>query len=134
MQTQKFNLNVEIHFENPQYYEGHGHAFESKNILACIPFSTHGTGNETVREIAESVLEDINEQTWFFMNKAENDEKLQNEIINISDKDILAKLLSLFGTPETDKPYEQYYDLNLDETELAEADTYYMGALHIYLK
>lgn len=125
---QKFVITTELQFNNPQYYSGHGHAFEKETLLACYEFSEPATGNETIKEIAENIVSNLNEA--YFMNEAENNETLQETINNISDKTLTKAITSNWNARTNTKPYNQYYTPNDNSDD--ETNMYYIGVIHIY--
>jgi hypothetical protein len=42
------------------YYEGHGHAFEDENLVACIRLSVPVNYRETEKDLAQSLIDDLN--------------------------------------------------------------------------
>ena len=132
MVSPRFEISAEIHYDNTQYYNGHGHAFIDSSVVACVEFSTPAQGNETIEEIADGIISDLNE--FYFMSHAENNLELQKEIEAIPDSEIRNAIYQEFSTNNhSEKPYLEYYNPEATETELAEADMYYMGAIHVYL-
>ena len=82
MAKQKFYITTTLDFEGyADYYSGHGHAFDNET-LACIQFSTPINYSETVKELIESIMDDINGlmEPFYFLNDAQNNKDLQTQI------------------------------------------------------
>ncbi|MCI4407813.1 MAG: hypothetical protein JHC26_01885 [Thermofilum sp.] len=119
MGKNKFDLEVIFDYEGyPDYYRGHDHTFVDKNVVACIPFGFSVTCLETVQDIIEMILDDINNKMdpIEFLNDAENNEKLQEEIREfLTDENIRRAILETLpqGTKLTDK----FFDVSPEEEE-----------------
>jgi hypothetical protein len=105
----KFDLEVIFEYEGyPDYYRGHSHAFIDENVVACVPFGLYITYLETVQDIIEMILEDINNKMdpIEFLNEAENNEELQEEIRGfLTDENIEKAIWETL--PERTKPHDK---------------------------
>jgi predicted house-cleaning noncanonical NTP pyrophosphatase (MazG superfamily) len=119
MGKSKFDLEVVFDYEGyPDYYRGHGHAFVDENVVACIPFGFCITYLETVQDIIDMVLEDINGRMnpVEFLNEAEDDEELQEEIEEfLTDENIARAIMETL--PDGVKPSDRFFDVSPEEEE-----------------
>jgi hypothetical protein len=113
----KFSLEVVFDYEGyVDYYRGHGHAFIDKNVLACIRFGFPITYLETVEDIIQMVLEDINSRInpIEFLNEAENNRELQEQIEEfLTDENIKQAILETM--PEDVKPTDKFFNITPEE-------------------
>jgi len=113
----KLSLEVVFDYEGyADYYRGHGHAFIDKNVLACIRFGFPITYLETVQDIIDMVLEDINSRMdpIEFLNDAENNRELQEQIEEfLSDENIRKAIMETI--PEDVKPTDRFFNITPEE-------------------
>jgi hypothetical protein len=139
----KLSLDVVFDYDGYEdYYRGHGHAFIDKNVLACIRFSVPITYLETVEEIIQLILEDINSriEPIEFLNEAEKDIELQQEIEELLTDERIEKAI-LSQIPEDVKPTDRFFILTEEEEkeiqEYLEEDQeydslYLIGYIHVW--
>jgi len=114
------------------YWRGHGHAFADPSLICCIRFGVPITYSETVEEIIELILEDINsvmepfevinEKLW---------RKYEHRIRNIPDSEYRKALEDLIDTTDLTERFIQ------DEFEAIPEDyegelPMLIGWFHIY--
>jgi len=135
---EKFQLEVVFDFcGDSQFYHGHGHAFCSDKVVACIPFGIYVSGHETVKEIIEAIIEDINSRIdpITFLNAAEKDETLQEQIREyLTDQIIEQALKEEIGLDV--KPEEKFFDTEpeeeTEEDEIALDGDMLIGYIHVW--
>ena len=141
----KFDLEVIFEYEGyVDYYRGHSHAFIDENVVACVPFGFSVTYLETVGEIIDMVIEDIDRRVdpITFLNEAENNEKLQEEIREfLTDENIEKAIWETL--PERAKPHDRFFNVSPKEEreirkELEEDDSPFsdgpmlIGYIHVW--
>jgi hypothetical protein len=115
------------------YWHGHGHCFEENNFIGCSRFSVPIDNTETVKEILEMMLDDINSY-WFDIVNEELYRKHKDKIESISNEEIMKALRETikFGVKDEDQ--------FSDEEPIQTNDDFYdelpqvIGWLHIYEK
>jgi len=119
-----FSLEVVFDFCGfSDYYRGHGHAFVDGRVVACVMFGPYVSYRETVRDIIDMILEDINSRAEpiEFLNSAEADAELQEKIREfLSDENIREAIkaeLRIKDESELDKPF-----FDVDEDDLLDED------------
>ena len=117
------------------FYGGHGHTFVDPNVVACIRFGVSVTYKETVKDIIDMILEDINNCMcpieWL------------DDSLTIEDKDQIADLLTDDNIREAlralipkdvkdnDKFFIDSEDLELDDDDLYDYPML-IGYIHIW--
>jgi len=121
------------------YYRGHGHAFPPKNLAACIRFAVPITYRETVGDIIEQILEDINSCMEPF--EVVNEKlfiKHEGLIRSITDEDLKASIRA--ELPEGTKDEDNFFDVEgedaISDNELDELMELplLIGYIHIYVE
>lgn len=94
MRIGRYVVVCKFEFEGyPDFYSGHSDTFKiEKGLLACIPFSIHVDYSETVGEIIERVLEDIN-ASMSPIHFYTEDNEIQEEIREILTDEVLRKAM-----------------------------------------
>jgi len=116
------------------YYSGHGHAFAPKNLVACIRFGVPITYRETVQDILDGILDDINSTIEPIEFLTDNKE-LQEEIRNFVTDNVLTEAFKNALKPNT-KMSDNFFldDIEIiDEEEEIYEYPYLIGYYHIYL-
>jgi len=120
--NKRFSLEAVIDYVGyADCYSGHGHAFVDPKVVACIRFSVPVTYKETVRDIIDLIIEDIDNQIdpieWL------------DENLTIEEKDQIADLLTDDNIREairalipkdvkdSDPFFEETYELDNDLVE-----------------
>jgi hypothetical protein len=120
------NLSLEVVFDFcgfPDYYRGHGHAFLDDRVVACVMFGPSVSYRETVGEIIDMILEDINSRAEpiEFLNSAEADAELQEKIREfLSDENIREAIKAELGIKDEKELDEPFFDV--DEDDLPDDD------------
>ena len=132
----KYSLEAVIDYVGyADYYPGHGHAFADPNVVACIRFGISVTYRETVGDIIDMILEDINNCMcpidWL------------DDSLTIEDKDQIADLLTDDNIREAlralmpkdvkdnDKFFVDAEDLKLDDDDLYDYPML-IGYIHVW--
>jgi len=132
----KYSLEAVIDYIGyADYYSGHGHAFADPNIVACIRFGVPVTYRETVKDIIDLILEDINNCMcpieWL------------DDSLTIEDKDQIADLLTDDNIREAlkalmpreakdnDKFFDKAKGLELDDSDLYDYPKL-IGYIHVW--
>jgi len=88
MDKNKLILLTTFDYEGlPDYYSGHGHAFSPQNLICCIRFGFPIDYSETVGEIIQRVIEDINQTFSIEIVNEKLYKKYEDTIRNLEDKD-----------------------------------------------
>jgi len=114
------------------YWRGHGHAFADPSLICCVRFGIPVNYSETVEEIIEMILEDIdsvmdpyeiiNEDLW---------RKYEDEIMDLKREDFEDALKALINTENLKQPFFEDVEVIGDENEDLELP-YLLGWFHIY--
>jgi signal recognition particle GTPase len=119
MSKSKLKLELEVIFDYegfPDYYSGHDHVFEDK-LVACVPFGFPINYLETVQEIIDSIIDEIkNRADPEFLNEAEDDEELQEEIREILTEENIKNAV-METLPEGTKLHDRFFDVTPEEEE-----------------
>ena len=98
----------------PDYYQGHGHAFEPDTLIACLPFAILIDTNLTNQDIEDAIIQEINSQDW---------------PTQLTDFDKTHNLIrKAIQWEQANEPRELQPFNNLD----LGTDTYLYGQIHIY--
>jgi len=131
-------LSLEVVFDyagDPQFYEGHGHVFESKNVIACIRFGFPIDYSETVEEIIERVLDDVHStiEPIEFLGEAEENPELQKEIRKfVTDENIRQAIIETL--PKDVKLSDKFFEVGVEkvsEEEIFELPML-IGYIHVW--
>lgn len=90
----------------PDFYQGHGHAFESESLIACLPVSVIVDPTTTREELINEILEEAKNADWDIVN-GYLWSKYKDEIINLPDsafREAAEETLRLFDFPLVDTP------------------------------
>ena len=132
----KYSLEAVIDYVGyADFYSGHGHSFVDPSVVACIRFGVSVTYRETVGDIIDMILEDINNcmcpVEWL------------DDSLTIEDKDQIADLLTDDNIREAlkaliprdvkdnDKFFIDCEDLELDDNDLYEYPQL-IGYIHVW--
>jgi hypothetical protein len=139
MENPKYEIEIvidDICFAD--YYNGHGHAFEPKSLKACTQFYVSVDYTETIQEIINGIMENINNNFPYFLTENENE---QNEIISFLENVNLEKeIISSFYLPENPDlsknffSYREGYDFRAGQKDIDEDMREYpslIGYMHI---
>jgi len=109
---------------SPDTYTGHGHAFE-ENLVACIQFAVPVSLRESVGEIIEGAIEDINSGDFlvFFTDDEEKQERIRELL---TDERIREALWA--NIPEGVKEDDPFFIEAYGPTE----NIYQYGYIHVY--
>ena len=95
------------------FYNGHGHAFADKNLVACIRYSVGVDYNETVNELIDMIINDVNGYEWNIF-----DDILEDKIIKIKDSEIREALKEEYGNKIFAFPlYKKEFAKELEDSE-----------------
>jgi hypothetical protein len=122
-ENQALSLEVVFDFVGyVEYYSGHGHAFVDDRVVACLPFGVYVSYRETVGEIIDMILEDLNSRVEpiLFLNEAEKDQALQDKIREfLTDERVAEAIKAELGSEvkESEPFFEEVEDLGEEEEE-----------------
>jgi len=136
----RLSLEVVIDFVGwRDYYSGHGHAFVDKDVVACLMFGVPVTYQETVGDIIYAILDDLRGCEPEFLNKAEDNPELQEEIREFLTDENLEKAIRAI-IPENVKDDEPFFDVS-DEDKISDEEAEEMmelpmliGYVHVWLE
>jgi hypothetical protein len=114
------------------YWSGHGHVFESEDLVACCEFSIPVNYSETVGEIIDRIAEDIDNWNWYNVNDAEDFDEIMEQI---TDKDIEESIRAQIQ--EGVKDEERFFDEDIienDEDDIFQELPMVIGWIHVYRK
>ena len=118
---------------SPDTYSGHGHAFE-ENLVACIQFAVPVSLTESVGEMIEMILDDINSRMVpidFLTDDKEKQERIRDFLTNERIEEAIRREF-----PEGTKDEDPFYIDAPDEEDDDEDDLwpgpYQYGYIHIY--
>jgi len=138
MNKNKLEISTTFDFDGcPDFYSGHGHAFAPKNLIACIRFGFPISYNETVGEIIQHVIEDINQTFSIEIVNEKLYKKYEDTIRNLEDKDfeesIRAELKN--GVQDNDSFFDIPNNVKEEpEMDIFEPSPYLIGYIHIFEK
>ena len=132
----KYSLEAVIDYVGyADFYSGHGHSFVDPSVVACIRFGVSVTYRETVGDIIDMILEDINNCMcpidWL------------DDSLTLEDKDQIADLLTDDNIREAlralmpkdvkdnDKFFVDAEDLELDDDDLYDYPML-IGYIHVW--
>jgi len=78
----------DIYDGDPQFFQGHGHAFEKENCVACLAVGFPIDYRETVSDIIEYIKEELAVSDYVPVSE-ELFKKYEDEIRNLSDEDFI---------------------------------------------
>jgi len=136
-QKPKFYIEIDETYNGYlDYFSGHGHAFSSENLIACLPIGFPITYKETVQDIIDMIKDDLSDSDYVPINE-ELFKRYEDEIRNLKDEDFINafKNTLLPNVKETDN----FFNIEIeDEDEDEEEDLYDSPYLciyfHIYLE
>jgi len=118
----------------PDYYRGHGHAFISEDLLACIRWGFPINYGETQNEIVELILDDIN-TSWSieFFNEAVDNQDLQDKINEYCTNERLKRaILNEFDEFQPDEFFFDIDDLYIIPEDHEGDYPMLIGYIHVY--
>jgi hypothetical protein len=128
-ETKKLALDVTIDYIGyADYYSGHGHAFPSQNLVACIRFGFPVTYRETAEELEEAIFNDI-VQTW---DLDIVDEEYSEEDIELSDAEIKEAVKEEVAKIDFSLYHSYADELQVDDEEPMQEYPELIGYMHIY--
>jgi len=133
MNDRRLIIEAEIDFIGyVDYWRGHGHAFADPSLICCLRFGIPVSYSETIEEIIDMILEDIdryidpyevvNEDLW---------QKFEHEIEKLERKDFEDALKALIDVEDLKQPFFEDVEVIGDENEDLELP-YLLGWFHIY--
>ena len=132
-------FNVYVTFDYVGYadcYRGHGHSSRyDSDVLACIFFEIPISYRETVFDVIQSILDDINGriEPIQFLNEAEENIELQREISEFLTDEVLERAIrNAIGDYKDSEPF--FEDNSEDTEELADSLELpsLIGYIHVY--
>jgi len=138
MRKKTHNLNLETTYDfdgYPDYYSGHGHAFAFRNLIVCIPFSIPINYKETVKEVIEAIIEDINSCAEpFIVINEKLFKKYEEEIRNLTNDDLEKSLRNALieNVKDSDKFFD--VDIEIEDDEFGMEYPLLIGYIHVYVE
>ena len=123
---------------NIQFWSGHGHAFASESLAACMVLSVPINYRETVGEMKDRLKEEARANMWDVLKP-----ELQDVLEDLEDERITAAIDRLFEDKEDlARLFDQSLETDEDVTDAAsdedEANMYddnrYIAILHVYIE
>jgi len=130
----EMEMEIEVEFDETttsDTYRGHGHAHEPDTLVACIPFAVPVALTETVGEIINGILEDINSGDYLTFFTDNKDEQNQARKL-LTDENIKKAIREKLPEGTTDKQPFYTTDEPIDP-EIVQ-DFYQYGYIHVYKK
>jgi len=116
---QKFYLSVTFDYIGyPDCYHGHGRSRHDTEVLACLFFEVPVCYRETVGDIVQMIIEDVNGKVdpIEFLNEAEQNLELQEEIAEFLTDERLEEAIRRAIGPDV-KDSEPFFEDNSEDTE-----------------
>jgi len=103
----KYSLEVVFDYVGyPDCYSGHGHSFTPEDVVACVRFGFPVNYKETIQDIIERVIEDIDryiDPIEFLQELSPEEEEEVAEFL--SDENIKQAILETLGYPDLNEPF-----------------------------
>jgi len=132
-QSPKIEVTATIDFVGySDYWTGHGHVFEDKNLVACVLFSPSVDYSETIKELTDLILGDIS-----FWNAYGLTEDYNQLIEHISDDEIRKAIRELFnGDDKTEvfmgPEYDEFKQMTQEDKDELQDYPQVIGWIHFY--
>ena len=132
-------FGISVNFDYIGYsdcYHGHGRSRHDTEVLACIFFEVPICYRETVFDVIQMILDDINSRVdpIEFLNEAEDNEELQREIAEYLTDEIIESAVRNAIGPDV-KDSEPFFDVDVD-VDVEELDDIELpsliGYIHVY--
>ncbi len=120
VQTPKGPIIVTLeldHVDYPDYYQGHGHAFSSDDLIACLEFNA---SDATIG----SIMEQLRGNEFYFLDETWN----SNDLDNVTDE----LLESLIDEDELSDYSQDFPTLDENSDGLYYDGPYLYGWIHVY--
>ena len=112
------------------YYSGHGHAFASKDLVACCAFG-FPLFDGTIGEYKDAILEDLRSHCpEFFIDDRDEQDRIIDFLAQ-NEKEIVDSLFELADNEPALTPQE-LEDFGLDQWEEYFEVPYLVGYVHVY--
>ena len=127
LSIKKPTLETRIVFDTvdgSQYYGGHGHSFETDNLVCCVFFNVAVQKIKDREELYDLILSEINSDSWDTLNGFD-----ENIVKDIKIEEILKEHLD-----EIEHLMHQFNDIidDIEEQDSDDFDTYLYGWVHVY--